>query len=177
MAPRCHATILSLNMTATVDAEQFIPRRQVAPRGAHHFQSDLCKSRCDLLLEVIFILWSLSVHKWLDVPHKKRTGGFKSGEFASHGMGPSRPHQWFLYVSSKNSRTVRAQCGRTLHGHPSRSYSNKLLRDMYNNFLYTTVYFSNISNGSPRKIQCEYCLIVKRLLCWRKSYLAIYLRT
>jgi hypothetical protein len=36
----------------------------------------------------------------------------------------------------------------TLHEHPSRSYSNKLHRDTYINFLYTTVYFSNISNGS-----------------------------
>jgi hypothetical protein len=27
----------------------------------------------------------------------------KSGEFASHVMGPSRPHQRFLYVSSKNN--------------------------------------------------------------------------
>jgi hypothetical protein len=60
----------------------------------------------------------------LTYPHTKKSGGFKSGEFASHGMGPSRPHQWFFYVSPKNSRTVRAQCGGTLHGHPSRSYSN-----------------------------------------------------
>jgi hypothetical protein len=94
-------------------------------------------------LKVIFILWSLSVHKW------KKSGGFKSGEFASHGTGPSRPHQWLLHVSSKNSLTVRAQCGGTLYGHPSCSYSNKLLRDTYINFLYTTVHFSNISKGSP----------------------------
>jgi hypothetical protein len=31
---------------------------------------------------------------------------------------------------------------------PSRSYSNKLIRGMYINFLYIMVYFSNISNGS-----------------------------
>jgi hypothetical protein len=85
----------------------------------------------------------------LTYPHTKKSRGVKSGEFMGHGMGPSQPHQWFLYVSSKNYRTVRAQCGGTLHGHPSRSYSNKLVRDMYINFLYTTVYFSNFSNWSP----------------------------
>jgi hypothetical protein len=84
----------------------------------------------------------------LTYPHTKKSAGVKAGEFASHGMGPSRPHRCFV-VSSKNSRTVRAQCGGTLHGHPSRSYSNKLLRYMYINFLYTTVHFSNNSNGSP----------------------------
>jgi hypothetical protein len=36
----------------------------------------------------------------------------------------------------------------TLKGRPSGSYSNKLLRDMCIN-LYTTVYYYNISNGSP----------------------------
>jgi hypothetical protein len=85
----------------------------------------------------------------LTYSHMKKSGGFKSGEFASHGMGQSRLHQWFLYASSKNYRTVIAQCGGTLHGHPSRSYSNKLLTNMYINFLCTTVYFSSISNGSP----------------------------
>jgi hypothetical protein len=36
----------------------------------------------------------------------------------------------------------------TLHRHLSRSYSSKLLRNTYINFLYTTVYFSDISNVS-----------------------------
>jgi hypothetical protein len=76
----------------------------------------------------------------LTYPHTKKSAGVKAGEFMGHGMGPSRPHQCFV-VSSKNSRTVRAQCGGTLHGHPSRSYSNKLHRDTYINFLFTTVYF------------------------------------
>jgi hypothetical protein len=35
----------------------------------------------------------------------------------------------------------------TLHGHPSLSFSNILLRDTYINFLYITVYFLNFSNG------------------------------
>jgi hypothetical protein len=35
----------------------------------------------------------------------------------------------------------------TLRGHLSYSYSNKLLRDTSINFLYTTAYFSSISNG------------------------------
>jgi hypothetical protein len=53
----------SLNMTTTADAAQFIPRGEVAPRGAQHFRSDMWKARGDLLSEVSFILWSLSVHK------------------------------------------------------------------------------------------------------------------
>jgi hypothetical protein len=67
-----HINTLSLNMTATADAAQFIPHGQVAPRGAQHFRSDMCIGRGYLLSEVGFILWSLSVHKWLDVPpHEK----------------------------------------------------------------------------------------------------------
>jgi hypothetical protein len=51
-----HINTLSLNMIATAYAAQFIPRGQVAPRGAQNFRSDLCKGRGDLLLEIIFIL-------------------------------------------------------------------------------------------------------------------------
>jgi hypothetical protein len=70
---------------------QFIPRGQVAPRGAQHFRSDLCKGRCDLLLEVIFILWSLSVHKWLDEPSHEKSleasspGNSRTMGWAHHG--------------------------------------------------------------------------------------------
>jgi hypothetical protein len=45
-------------MTAMADAAHFTPRGQVAPRGAQHFLSDLCKGRGDPLSEVNLILWS-----------------------------------------------------------------------------------------------------------------------
>jgi hypothetical protein len=104
----------------------------------------------------------------LTYPLTKKSGGVKFGEFAGHGMGPSRPHQWYLYVSSKNSRTLRAQCGGTLHGHPSRSYSNKLLRDMYINFLCTPVHFSNISNGST-------CIFIYMNIVFSRSRLCVFI--
>jgi hypothetical protein len=63
-----HINTLSLNMTATADAAQFLPRGQVAPRVAQRFRSDLCIGHGDLLSKVSFILWSLSVYKWLAVP-------------------------------------------------------------------------------------------------------------
>jgi hypothetical protein len=53
----------TLNMIATADAAPFIPRGQVGPRGSQHIRSDMCKGGGDLLSEVSFILWSLSVHK------------------------------------------------------------------------------------------------------------------
>jgi hypothetical protein len=34
-----------------------------------------------------------NVWKELTYTHTKKSGGVKSGEFAGHGMGPSRPHQ------------------------------------------------------------------------------------
>jgi hypothetical protein len=43
----------------------------------------------------------------LTYPHTKKSGGVKFGEFAGHGMSPSRPHQWLLHVSSKISRDFR----------------------------------------------------------------------
>jgi hypothetical protein len=58
--------------------------------------------------------------------------------FVSHALAPPRGHAARPSVNPPFS----------LHGHPSRSYSNKLLRDTYINFLYTTVYFSDASNGS-----------------------------
>jgi hypothetical protein len=50
-----HINTLTLNMITTEDTAQFIPHGQIAPRGAQHFQSDLCKGRGDLLSEVSFI--------------------------------------------------------------------------------------------------------------------------
>jgi hypothetical protein len=58
--------------------------------------------------------------------------------FVSHALAPPRGHAAEPHVNPPF----------TLHGHPSQSYSNKLLRDMYTIFLYTTVYPSNISTGS-----------------------------
>jgi hypothetical protein len=85
-----HINTLSLNMTATADAAQFIPRGQVAPRGAQHFRSDLCEGRGDLLSVASFILWSLSVHKWLDVPpheslEASSPGNSRAMGWAHHG--------------------------------------------------------------------------------------------
>jgi hypothetical protein len=58
--------------------------------------------------------------------------------FVSHALAPPRGHAAEPPVNPPF----------TLHGHPSHSYSNKLLRGTYINFLYTTGHFSNISNGS-----------------------------
>jgi hypothetical protein len=97
---------LTLNMTATADGAQFIPRGEVATRGAQHFRSDMCKGR-GYLSEVSFILWSLYVHKWLDLPPHKEVWRCQVREFPSHGMCPSQPHQWFLHASSRNSGDFR----------------------------------------------------------------------
>jgi hypothetical protein len=143
-----HINILSLNMTATADAAQFKPHGQVALRGTQHFWSDLCKrpqwsSVGSHLHYVVFVCtqvtWDTPTRKSLEA---SSPGNSRAMQGALHGRNSD-----FCYVLPKNSHTVRAPCGGTLHGHPFRSCSNKRLRDMYINFLYTTVYFSNISNS------------------------------
>jgi hypothetical protein len=86
--------------------------------------------------------------------------------FVSHALAPPRGHTAESPVNPPF----------TLHGHPSLSYSNKLLRDSYINFLYTTVYFYNISNGplctcicrlqSPRGLRHEISLSARTLGSW-----------
>jgi hypothetical protein len=69
--------------------------------------------------------------------------------FVSHALAPPHGHATEQPVNPPV----------TLHGYPSRSYSDKLLRDMYIDFLYTTVYFSNISNGS-------FCIMINHWTNW-----------
>jgi hypothetical protein len=90
--PLLCSNTLTLNMTATADVARFIPRRQVAPHGAQHFWSDLSKGHGNLLSEVSFILWSLSIHKWLVVPPHEKSGGVKSVMFVSHAL--ALPRGW-----------------------------------------------------------------------------------
>jgi hypothetical protein len=75
----------------------------------------------------------------LTYPYTKKSGAVKSAMFVSHALAPPRGQAAEPPV---NPPFIR-------HGHPSRSYSNKLLRDKCIDFLYTTVYFSDISNASP----------------------------
>ena len=45
--------------------------------------------------------------KW---PHKKKSKGFKSGDWAGHQWGPPRPIQRSSYVAFKNSRATKLKC-------------------------------------------------------------------
>jgi hypothetical protein len=104
---------LTPNMTTTADVAQFILRRQIVSCGAQHFWSDLCIGRSDLRRSASFC--GLCPHTSdLTYSHTKKSGVIKSGEFVGHGMGPSCLYQRLLRVSSKNSHTMRDQCGGVL---------------------------------------------------------------
>jgi hypothetical protein len=175
-------TLLTLNVTATADAAQFIPRGQVAPRGAQHFQSDLCKGRGDFCRSSASFCGLCPYTRDLTYPHTKKSGGVKSGDFAGHGMDPSRLHQWYCARCCGVTAMFVSHALAPPRGHAAEPPVNlpfaytdilpahkKLLRDTYINFLYTMVYFSNISNGS-HCISCEQQELQKDSDRWRNLH-------
>jgi hypothetical protein len=146
-----HMNTSSLNMTATADGAQFIPRGEFAPRGAQHFRRDLCKGHGDLLSGFVCtqVTWLTPTRKILEA---SSPGNSRAMGWAHHGRTSD-----FCMRRLKTPALWEPNVAEPYMDILPPLISNKLLRDMHINFLYTTVYFSNISNGSLCTFKAHNC--------------------
>ena len=74
--------------------------------------SRVCRKPCSILFRSISA-FSINVACTIDFkcPHKWKSNGFKSGERASHAIGPPRPIHLFAKCRFRNCLATRLKCG------------------------------------------------------------------